>query len=72
MPFQKLRESGRDVVGLNSITQRIGIYRREVIDIFLNFVYLDDDRIVIGINYKSGTKAVNAYLDLHELGKCAF
>jgi len=33
-------------------------YRREVIDIFLNFVYLDDDKIVIGLNYDKGTKTL--------------
>ena len=34
------------------------VYQKEVIDIFVNFVYLDDDKIVIGFNYKDGTKTL--------------
>jgi len=34
------------------------VYRREVIDIFVNFVRLDEKEIVIGWNYKEGTKTL--------------
>jgi len=34
------------------------VYQKEVIDIFVNFVYLDEDKLVIGFNYKDGTKTL--------------
>lgn len=47
-------------------------YRRDIIDVFVNSVYLYDDRLVLMYNYKDGAKTVSlSQIECSDLGQCS-
>lgn len=47
-------------------------YRRDIVDAFVNSVFLYDDRLVLMYNYKDGAKTVSlSQIECSDLGQCS-